>query len=287
MAEVLELLHAPLGIPGSGRVRYGAAMELFQRGVIGEAQLDVYREASPFDARDPALLLRERGLPPVPPLPGSPADLLQRLFTAAGDYLAGLTHPGHEDVRRGLARCGPEAGLSKAKQHPVVERWLETALRHAAGHAPYLADAIAAAAPHLAWISYDRYPRNEIGDSFAEGHAFAAIAVGDAPFPAAEFELGLFLIAPGVLYRDHCHRAPELYAPLTGPHGWRFGPDRPLVLKPAGEPVWNPALQPHLTKVGEVPFLCLFAWTRDVNEGARVIPARDWPALEALTITGT
>ncbi|MCA3562126.1 MAG: hypothetical protein IOC82_13975 [Aestuariivirga sp.] len=281
MDETLQLLHTPLGIPGSGRVRYGAAMELFRQGVLSEAQLDLYREASPFDARDPATLLQERGLPPVLPLPGSAASVLRRLLAAAGDYLADLTHPGHEDVRRGLARCGPEAGHSPAKQHPVVERWLETALRHAAEHAPHLADAIAAAAPHLAWISYDRYPRHEIGESFAEGHAFAAIAGGDAPFPAADFELGLFLIAPHVLYRDHCHRAPELYAPLTGPHGWRFAPERPLIVKPAGEPVWNPSLQPHLTKVGAVPFLCLFVWTRDVAEAARVMPAGDWAEIEA------
>ena len=66
--------------------------------------------------------------------------------------------------------------------------------------------------------------------------------------------------------------APELYAPLTGPHGWRFAPGRPLIVKPAGEPVWNPPLQPHLTKVGPHPFLCLFAWTRDVS-----LPATRYP----------
>ncbi len=36
--------------------------------------------------------------------------------------------------------------------------------------------------------------------------------------------MGLFVIAPHVLYRDHAHAAPELYLPLTGPHGWRFAP---------------------------------------------------------------
>ena len=87
-----------------------------------------------------------------------------------------------------------------------------------------------------------------------------------------------------MLYRDHCHAAPELYAPLTGPHGWRFGPGRPLMVKPAHQPVWNPPYPPHLTKVGPVPFLCLFGWTRDVNEVARVMPAADWPELEALRL---
>ena len=280
MDDSLLLLHTPLGLPGSGRVRYGAAMELFRRGVIGEAQLDAYREASPFDGRDPALLLAERGLQPVPPLPGTPAATLDALFAASRDYLLTLSHPGGAEVQQGLGRCKPARRLPAAAPHPVVDRWLDRALAAARSGQPQLADAIAAAAPHLAWISYDLYPRAEIGDGFAEGHAFAAIAGQQAAFAAADFELGLFLIAPDVLYRDHCHRAPELYAPLTGPHGWRFAPGRPLIVKPAGEPVWNPSLQPHLTKVGCVPFLCLFAWTRDVNEPARVLPAADWAVLE-------
>jgi hypothetical protein len=87
-----------------------------------------------------------------------------------------------------------------------------------------------------------------------------------------------------VLYRDHCHKAPELYVPLTGPHGWRFGPGMPLIVKPAHHPVWNDPYAPHLTKVGAVPLLCLFGWTRDVAEVARVIPAPDWAELEALRL---
>ena len=284
MDEPLRLLHTALGIPGSGRVRYGAAMELFQYGVISEAQLDVYRDASPHDGRDPAVMLADRRLPPVPLLSQAPAAVLQRLFSAAQDYLKGLAHPGQEEVRDGLRRCSPLVREQAARPHRVVQRWLAPAVQEAARLEPDLAAAIAAAAPHLAWVSYDRYPRAAIGESFAGGHAFAAIAGGEAPFAVANFELGLFLIAPGVLYRDHRHLAPELYAPLTGPHGWRFAPGRPLIVKPAGEPVWNPSLQPHLTKVGQHPFLCLFAWTQDVDVSAEVIPADDWAALEAAEI---
>ncbi len=284
MDDPFRLLHMPLGVPGSGRVRYGAAMQLYQLGVLSEAQLDVYRDASPHDRRDPAAMLADRRLQPVPVLPQAPADLLRALFVTAQDYLSGLVHPGQEEVRDGLRRCSPRERVPEARPHPVAERWLGPALEQAALLQPCLAAAIAAAAPHLAWISYDAYPRKAIGDSFAEGHAFAPIAGGEAPFAAGNFELGLFLIAPGVLYRDHRHLAPELYAPLTGPHGWRFAPDRPLIVKPAGEPVWNPSLQPHLTKVGRHPFLCLFAWTQDVTAIAEVIPAGDWPALEAAVI---
>lgn len=81
------------------------------------------------------------------------------------------------------------------------------------------------------------------------------------PLAAEDFDMGIFLVAPDTLYRDHQHAAPELYAPLTGPHGWRFGPGRPLQIKHAHEPVWNPPQQPHLTKTGKIPFLSLFVWT--------------------------
>lgn len=280
MDDVLQLLHAPLGVPGSGRVRYGAAMELFRRGVLSEAQLDAYRDASPFDARDPALLLSDRRLPPAPRSHATQRALLAAVFAGACDYLGSLSHPGASEVKACLGRCSAAERLPAPRSHPVAERWLAPALAEAARLAPQLVQAIEAAAPHLAWVSYDVYPRAEIGDGFANGHAFASLAGGDAAFTAADVELGLFLIAPHVLYRDHCHPAPELYAPLTGPHGWRFGPGRPLITKPAGAPVWNPPLQPHLTLVGDVPFLCLFVWTRDVNAPARVIPSRDWAQLK-------
>ena len=284
MDDPLRLLHAPLGIPGSGRVRYGAAMELFQRGVLSEAQLDCYREASPFDGRDPASLIAERGLPAVPPPTTTPEAAWTSLFSMSRDYLNGLSHPGHAEVSDGFGRCTLSDRLPEPTRHPVPERWLAPALQEVARAEPQLAAAIKSAEPHLAWVSYDAYPRDQIGESFATGHAFASVAGKDALFVAEDFELGLFLIAPHVLYRDHRHPASELYAPLTGPHGWRFAPGRPLFLKPAGEPVWNPPLQPHLTKVGTHPFLCLFAWTRDVNLPATVIPAADWPQLEELRI---
>lgn len=262
-------------------MRYGAAMDLYRVGRISEAQLDAYRDASPHDSLDPAALLAERRLPPVAAADDTAIGALQALFEKAGSYLLTLRHAGAADVRAGLARCPAMPEPCSARRNAIAERWLPSALSAARRSVPQLAECIAQAAPHLRWITYDGYPRGKIGEAFADGHAYATLAGPVAPFPAQDFELGLFLIAPNLLYRDHCHAAPELYAPLTGPHGWRFGPDRPLIIKPAGEPVWNPPLQPHLTKVGATPFLCLYVWTRDVRQVARVIPASDWDCLAA------
>jgi hypothetical protein len=282
MTDPGRFLFAPLGQPGSGRVRYGAAMELWRLGQISAEVLEVYRVVSAHDGRDPMDALRERGLP-LPDLPDAQSPV-RALYLAARDYLLTLDHPGATEVRAALpANPGPERRMPACKT-PIIDQWLDPALQAMDDARRPLANAIRDAAGHLEWAPYTGYPLAEIGPGFPAGHAAASILGGDAPFAARDVDLGLFLIAPHVLYRDHYHPAPELYAPLTGPHGWRFGPGRPLTLKPAHQPVWNPPLQPHLTKVGAVPFLCLFVWTRDVNELAHVIPADDWPELERLTL---
>jgi hypothetical protein len=281
MSDPLHLVHTPLGEPGSGRVRYGAAMALHAKGLIPEAALEIYRICSPLDAQDPAPLLRERGLPPLP-APGVPC--LEHLLDEARRYLATLPGPGPAEVRLGLTRAVATGKVPLPQHNAVLEAHLGAALDAVALSHAALAAAIAAAAPHLHWITYDRYPPEEIGPAFATGHAYTSLVGEGAAYAAGDFDFGLFLIAPHILYRDHAHRAPELYAPLTGPHGWRFEPGAPLTIKQAHEPVWNNADAPHLTKVGAVPFLCFYGWTRDVESPARVIPADDWATLEALIL---
>lgn len=286
MTDDLALIHSPAGPAGSGRVRYGAAMALYRAGLITEAQLEVYRITAAHDGRDPVQALADQGLPP-PPRPAPAPDAAAALATLADEaarYLSALAHPGAAEVQAGLSRRSGPPRLMAPAGNAVVDQWLAPALTALGATHPGLAAAIAGAAPHLPWVTYDAYPRALIGDAFATGHAFASLIGAGAPWEAADFDLGLFLIAPDVLYRDHAHAAPELYAPLTGPHGWRFGPGRPLVLKPAHQPVWNDPFRPHLTKVGPLPFLAFFVWTRDVNAPAEAIAADDWPELEALRL---
>lgn len=277
------LLGIPPGARGSARARYGRAMRLYAEGRLSSAQLEAYRVAAADDNRPPSEVLEDRHLPIPGDAAPSPAALVRALVEEADRYLATLPGPGVAEVRVLLARWrdGPVA-LAAPAPNAVVAAHLAPALEALAADRPALAGAIAAAAPFLRWTAFEGYPPDEIGEAFLRGHAFCSIVGEGAAIPAQDFDLGLFLIAPHVLYRDHAHAAPELYAPLTGPHGWRFGPGRPLVAKPAHLPVWNPAHRPHLTKVGPVPFLGLFGWTRDIWEPAHVIPAADWPELEVL-----
>ncbi len=205
---------------------------------------------------------------------------VRALIAAIGTYLDALEGPGTDDVRAGFAHHGSATLRTVAtRANAVVDRHLVAALSAVEGW-PDLKNSIAAAAPHLRWVTYDLYDRALIGDAFADGHAFASLVGPEGPVPAAGFELGLFLIAPGVFYRDHNHAAPELYAPLTGPHGWRFGPGDPIVWRPAHRPVWNEPFRPHATMAGAVPFLCLYVWTADIDAPAAVIRADDWASLE-------
>ena len=276
-------LSLPLGAKGSGRARYAAAMEMYAKGQISPAALEVYRVASARDGQDPAPMLAEIGVGDVMHK-ASAADHVARLIDEADRYIAALPGRGVAEVRAGLNQWRGGDVRVTPQANAVVNQHLSAALAPLRATHLALAQAIEGAAPHLTWITYDGYPLEEIGTDFAKGHAYASL-IGEAGNVAAQdYDLGIFLIAPHVLYRDHHHAAPELYAPLTGPHGWRFGPHTPLITKPAHHPVWNDAHRPHMTKVGPTPFLALFGWIQDVRQVARVIPAPDWPALEALRL---
>src|SRR5690606_38276017 len=135
--------------------------------------------------------------------------------------------------------------------------------------------------PYLNWVSYDAYPADEIGAYFPKQHAFASLAwLYDSDY-AHDLDLGMMLIEPHTLYRDHRHQAAELYLPLTGPSRWRFGLEAAWEIRQAGEPVWNPPYALHATLVDSVPMLCLYAWTKNVHAPAEVVPTSDWVEIEA------
>lgn len=205
------------------------------------------------------------------------APVITALLAEITRYLSRQTLPEMDDVLSGIRRWTVGAPDKVPAQSLPALSHMPAALAAMADRS--LARTIAAAEPHLHWITYDAYPQEDIGADFADGHAFASLIGEGSFYPATDFDLGLFLIAPRTLYRDHKHAAPELYAPLTGPHGWRFLPERGVKHLPAGVPVWNKPYAPHATITGDVPFLCVFCWTSDVNETATVIPSDDWHEL--------
>ncbi len=147
-----------------------------------------------------------------------------------------------------------------------------------------LKSALATDKQHLHWrVDEGRYYAEgaDVGAGYKEGNMHALlIGSENCPIKAEDFLLGFFLLAPRTLYRDHSHLAPELYLPLTGPHGWRFDQGDWEDFE-AGQAIYNAPGVVHATRVYDIPFLALFAWTRDIGSACRVVPTDDWPEVEA------
>jgi hypothetical protein len=206
---------------------------------------------------------------------------IRNLIGEIDAYLGRFDGPGVADIRAGIARWrdGPmrEINPARIRQTGHIEvalDWMETKGDRA------LAAAIRAAMPYLEWQAYDPYPRELIGDDYAENHCMASLIGEGGHVGAEDFDLGLFGFGPDILYRDHRHAAPEMYAPLTGPHGWRFRSGASLDWHSSFQPVWNEAWAQHAFRSGPTPFLCFFGWTRDVDVPAEMIFEPDWAEIE-------
>lgn len=95
----------------------------------------------------------------------------------------------------------------------------------------------------------------------------------------ADFSLGIFMLGPRTLYRDHNHDAPELYLNLSEKSGWRFG-TYDWQDYPAGSLIWNAAGDPHATRVYDQPFISVFVWLENVNSPCNIIYFDDWAKVE-------
>ncbi len=60
-------LATPVGVPGSGRLRYGAAMTLWCAGVMGAERLECYRICAHLDGMDVGWVMQDRGVTPQTP----------------------------------------------------------------------------------------------------------------------------------------------------------------------------------------------------------------------------
>ncbi len=185
-------------------------------------------------------------------------------------------------LNRTLLTC--ESTIYRGSQQIVHKDVLDHAIQIIPdGELRQVASALEAAKDHLHW-RVDRgifYPRDEdVGDGYRHGNMHCELIGPDTGvFPAEDFTLGLFLLTPRVLYRDHNHRAPELYITLTGPSGWRFNQGQWRDFD-AGSVVWNASHAIHATRVYDQPFLAIYSWTKDVHETCSVVPATDWAIIE-------
>jgi hypothetical protein len=134
-----------------------------------------------------------------------------------------------------------------------------------------VAAAIAALEDELHWQQNPSYSDTAMGRSgYMDGYAYAEIIGPNGFFQGNDFLLGFLLLGPKRLYREHYHPAPELYWMLTGPSRWKRGAGGWEELQ-AGDIRWHQPFVVHATETSHVPLLCLWSWTNDVAEPAKLV----------------
>lgn len=217
VAAALRRVATPVGLPGSGRLRYGAAMTLHAGGLIGFEVLEVYRILAMTDAEDPARLLAARRLRPPPAPAVDPAAALDDLAGAVDAALAACRAGPVTRLRQALAaarlaapprpRPAPLAPEAAGWLAEALERAMEGALRGAADAA--LAAALRQAAPALGWTTAERAAR-------------APLLGPGAPLDSAAAALDILLLPPGAALPAPA--ASEVWLPLSAPEA---GPASP------------------------------------------------------------
>jgi len=140
------------------------------------------------------------------------------------------------------------------------------------------------AKPHLTWREDNGLYYTE-GADLGEGYRSCnlhtlLIGPGACGFEHPDFNLGIFMLGPRTLYRDHKHAAPELYVNLSERSGWRLRESIHWQDYPVGSLIWNASNEVHATRVYEQPFLSIFAWLHDVQEPCEVVIRDDWAEIE-------
>ena len=146
-----------------------------------------------------------------------------------------------------------------------------------------IAGCLKAAKDDLVWCEDNAQfypPGTDLGEGYTKCNLHTLLIGANAcGFHHPDFSLGIFMLGPRTLYRDHNHDAPELYLNLSERSGWRFG-TRDWQDYSAGSLIWNKAGDPHATRVYDQPFISIFVWLENVNSPCNVIHFDDWIEVE-------
>ena len=92
-------------------------------------------------------------------------------------------------------------------------------------------------------------------------------------FKFNDFRLGLFLLEPNILYKDHRHEAPELYINLTENTSWRFN-FKEWIKMDSGSIIYNEPFKIHGMKVNEIPFLSVWCWPYNSSKKCEIVTSK-------------
>lgn len=146
-----------------------------------------------------------------------------------------------------------------------------------------ISDCLKAAQNDLVWREDNAQfypPGADLGEGYTKCNLHTLLIGPDAcGHHHPDFRLGIFMLGPKTLYRDHNHDAPELYVNLSEKSGWRFGTHE-WKDYPAGSLIWNEPGAPHATRVYDQPFISVFVWLENVHATCNVIHFDDWTEIE-------
>ena len=168
---------------------------------------------------------------------------------------------------------------------PRHEAVLDTAIRNMNDpRLLLLRQALSRAKDDLVWRQDDmKYypPGSDLGEGYISTNLHTLlIGPGACGFHHDDFTLGLFMLGPRTLYRDHQHDAPETYINLSPRTGWRLG-DADWVDREAGSIIFNAPNAIHATRSYDQPFLSVFSWLDNIQGQCAVVQRDDWSMIEA------
>lgn len=183
-----------------------------------------------------------------------------------------LKGEGTAEVKARLAAqdLSPAAAVDPGSRRLPATRYFAECVATSMFLVPEVAAALAGIDEFLHWKQNPNYSDDVMGEGCMDNYAYAEIVGPDGFFPGDDFLMGLLLLGPGRLYRDHWHKAPELYWLLTGPSDWRKDTSA-FISRAPGETVWHPPRMSHATRTDTSPLLAVWAWTRDVGSPARLV----------------
>lgn len=177
--------------------------------------------------------------------------------------------PELEHVFGGFGELLPADSMPNAvpvEAPPVIDQWLESAVKEAPSPWSELAEAVFAATPHLRWKkSYTNLSPSPTLAAFQDHYSFLPVvgpagwSGGEAPFLNENVLAGFTLQAPHIDYPGHHHEASELYGVVSGEVDWKIG-DGAWVRHGPGDAIAHRPHEMHAMVTHDLPLLNWVAW---------------------------
>ena len=154
----------------------------------------------------------------------------------------------------------PSERRSSAPSAVPALRWLPQVKEAAPPFSAAFVDALAAAAPSLAWQR--SYSPAAVGATFFDNYGWTEMIGLTGPTRSEHLACGVLLLGPHLIYPPHRHEAEEIYVPLSGTAEWRDGNDE-WRERPPGSVIHHASYQPHAMRTAQAPMLALYLWRSD------------------------